>query len=73
MSTVTLTQEQKTKIFCPFCEGDKCCFCDYTGKVSVGENEIIKSVEHSKSGRMILDIIILRKNIGLIVSVLLSI
>jgi len=28
---------------CPFCDADfGCCFCDYTGKVYVGENEYIK-------------------------------
>jgi hypothetical protein len=42
-------QTTVNEICCPFCEGGKCCFCDYTGRVPIGERHIIKSFEHSKS------------------------
>lgn len=33
----------REKVDCPFCEGSGCCFCDYEGRIFVGENELIKS------------------------------
>jgi hypothetical protein len=36
----------RKRINCPFCEGDidGCCFCDHTGKISVGgENDFFKN------------------------------
>lgn len=35
----------REKLQCPFCEGDGCCFCDHTGSIFVGANEMIKSKE----------------------------
>lgn len=38
--------EKRTIEDCPFCQGDidGCCFCDHTGKIYVGKNEVFQTV-----------------------------
>lgn len=33
---------------CPFCDGEECCFCDWTGKVRIGPGQIFESEEAAK-------------------------
>lgn len=31
-------QAAEKKVNCPFCVGEGCCFCDHSGRVSIGRN-----------------------------------
>jgi hypothetical protein len=39
-----------TQCNCPFCDGDLdgCCFCEHTGRISVGEGYVFKNKEELK-------------------------
>lgn len=37
------------KTECPFCEGNGCCYCEYTGKVLVGDGCLFQTIEAAKN------------------------